>query len=184
MRLSFSCSYRQSLGSIGLRYVILDVGQAGYTLGATFENFRKARQHHNALRLALSPVRPTLKPALSTAHSKHPTSSDKMATSFRDLLGIRPGTAATHDSALIIIDAQNEYARGQLKVTNAESSGKAIASLLEKYRAAGGKIVHIMHQTPEGAPIFTPGTELANEFSNVAAKVSLLNIDGVWVQAD
>ena len=94
-----------------------------------------------------------------------------MVASFRDLLGIRPGTASTSDSALIIIDAQNEYAQGQLKVTNAESSGKAIASLLEKYRAAGGKIVHVMHQTPEGAPIFTPGTELANEFSNVAAKV-------------
>ena len=94
-----------------------------------------------------------------------------MVASFRDLLGIRPGTASTSDSALIIIDAQNEYAKGQLKVTNAESSGKAIASLLEKYRAANGKIVHVMHQTPEGAPIFTPGTELANEFSNVAAKV-------------
>lgn len=94
-----------------------------------------------------------------------------MVASFRDLLGIRPGTASTSDSALVIIDAQNEYAKGQLKVTNAESSGKAIASLLEKYRAAGGKIVHVMHQTPEGAPIFTPGTELANEFSNVAAKV-------------
>ncbi|KZM24666.1 phospholipase C type enzyme [Ascochyta rabiei] len=93
-----------------------------------------------------------------------------MVASFRDLLGIRPGTASTSDSALIIIDAQNEYAEGQLKVTNAESSGKAIASLLEKYRAANGKIVHVMHQTPEGAPIFTPGTKLANEFSNVAAK--------------
>lgn len=94
-----------------------------------------------------------------------------MVASFRDLLGIRPGTASTSDSALIIIDAQNEYAKGQLKVTNAESSGKAIASLLEKYRAANGKIVHVLHQTPEGAPIFTPGTELANEFTNVAAKV-------------
>ncbi|UPX16720.1 phospholipase C type enzyme, variant 2 [Ascochyta rabiei] len=97
-----------------------------------------------------------------------------MVASFRDLLGIRPGTASTSDSALIIIDAQNEYAEGQLKVTNAESSGKAIASLLEKYRAANGKIVHVMHQTPEGAPIFTPGTKLANEFSNVAAKVRVL----------
>lgn len=95
-----------------------------------------------------------------------------MVASFRELLGIRPGTASPSDSALLIIDAQNEYAKGHLKVTNAESSGKAIAGLLEKYRAAGGKIVHIKHQTPEGAPIFTPGTELADEFSNVAAKVS------------
>ncbi|KAJ4987081.1 isochorismatase family protein [Stagonosporopsis vannaccii] len=93
-----------------------------------------------------------------------------MVSSFRELLGIRPGTASPSDSALIIIDAQNEYAKGHLKVTNAESSGKAIAGLLEKYRAASGKIVHVKHQTPEGAPIFTPGTELADEFSNVAAR--------------
>lgn len=46
---------------------------------------------------------------------------------------------------------------------------QAIASLLEKYRAAGdGKnIVHVVHKTPEGAPVFTPGTALAEEFDEV-----------------
>jgi nicotinamidase-related amidase len=95
-----------------------------------------------------------------------------MATSFRDLLGIRPGSASTSDSALIIIDAQNEYASGALKVTNAEASGKVIAELLERYRAANGKLVHVLHETPDGAPIFTPGTELADEFKDVRAKAS------------
>lgn len=95
-----------------------------------------------------------------------------MVSSFRELLGIRPGSACTTDSALIIIDAQNEYASGQLKVTNAEASGKVIAEVLEKYRAANGKIVHVLHETPEGAPIFTPNTELAEEFENVKAKVN------------
>jgi nicotinamidase-related amidase len=94
-----------------------------------------------------------------------------MAASFRDLLGIRPGSASTSDSALIIIDAQNEYASGALKVTNAEASGKVIAELLERYRAANGKIVHVLHETPEGAPIFTPNTELAEQFKDVKAKV-------------
>jgi hypothetical protein len=45
---------------------------------------------------------------------------------------------------------------------------------LEKYRKANGKIVHVLHQTPEGAPIFTPGTELAKEFEGVKAKVRKL----------
>ncbi|PVI01211.1 Isochorismatase hydrolase [Periconia macrospinosa] len=90
--------------------------------------------------------------------------------SFRDLLGIPPNTASTSDSALIVIDAQNEYATGALKVTNAKESGAIIANLLEKYRRANGKIVHVLHQTPEGAPIFTPGTELAKEFEEVKAK--------------
>ena len=93
-----------------------------------------------------------------------------MATSFRQLLGIPLSTASPSDSALLIIDAQNEYAAGALTVTNAKTSGKVIASLLEKYRAANGKIAHILHKTPEGAPIFTPGTTLAEEFSDLKAK--------------
>ena len=97
-----------------------------------------------------------------------------MATkSFRDLLGIPASTASTSDSALIIIDAQNEYASGALTVTNAAASGKVIAELLEKYRKANGKVVHVLHKTPEGAPIFTPGTELADEFKELKAKVYL-----------
>ncbi|KAH6614191.1 Isochorismatase-like protein [Boeremia exigua] len=93
-----------------------------------------------------------------------------MASTFRQLLGVPPSTASPTDSALLIIDAQNEYASGNLKVTNAEASGKVIASLLEKYRAANGKIVHILHKTPEGAPIFTPNTPLAEEFDSLKAK--------------
>ncbi|KAK3209369.1 hypothetical protein GRF29_69g1567655 [Pseudopithomyces chartarum] len=94
-----------------------------------------------------------------------------MATkSFRDLLGIPASTASTSDSALIIIDAQNEYASGALTVTNAAASSKVIAELLEKYRKADGKVIHVLHKTPEGAPIFTPGTELADEFKELKAK--------------
>lgn len=93
-----------------------------------------------------------------------------MATSFRQLLGVPPSTASPSDSALLIIDAQNEYASGALAVTNAEASGKVIASLLEKYRAANGKVVHILHRTPEGTPIFTPGTALTEEFDALKAK--------------
>ncbi|KAF2744014.1 Isochorismatase hydrolase [Sporormia fimetaria CBS 119925] len=91
-------------------------------------------------------------------------------TSFRDVLGMPASTASPSDSALLIVDAQNEYAKGKLAVTNAEASGKVIASLLEKYRAANGKIVHILHQTPEGAPVFTPNTELAEEFPALKPK--------------
>jgi nicotinamidase-related amidase len=80
-------------------------------------------------------------------------------------------TASPSDSVLIIIDAQNEYASGALTVTNASASGKAIADLLEKYRSANGKVIHVLHKTPEGAPIFTPGTDLADEFKDLKAKV-------------
>ena len=76
------------------------------------------------------------------------------ATSFRELVGLQPSTASTSDSTLVIIDAQNEYAEGKLKVSNAPQSRKAIAELLEKYRAANGKIVHVTHSVPGRIPYF------------------------------
>ncbi|CAK1360929.1 hypothetical protein CB0940_03650 [Cercospora beticola] len=93
-----------------------------------------------------------------------------MAVSFRQMLGVTPSTASPHDSTLVIIDAQNEYAEGQLQVTNVRESRRVIASLLEKYRGGGGRVVHVVHKVPAGAPIFTPDTKLAEEFEELQAK--------------
>ncbi|KAL4914419.1 Isochorismatase-like protein [Aspergillus aurantiobrunneus] len=92
------------------------------------------------------------------------------AQSFRQTIGIPPSTASPHDSTLIIIDAQNEYANGHLKITEVDSSRKEIAVLLSKYRSAGQarNIVHVLHETPAGAPVFTPKTALAQEFEELA----------------
>ncbi|KAL9110431.1 MAG: hypothetical protein Q9227_004975 [Pyrenula ochraceoflavens] len=90
--------------------------------------------------------------------------------SFRQLLGTPPSTATPNDSVLLIIDAQNEYATGLLKTENVSSTRKAIAGLLSKYRAAGGALVHIVHDTPDGAPVFTPGKDISQEFEEVKAK--------------
>ncbi|EAS31265.3 isochorismatase family hydrolase [Coccidioides immitis RS] len=91
---------------------------------------------------------------------------------FRDMAGIPPLTASTADSTLIIIDAQNEYANGLLKVRSVDQSRAVISSLLSKYRAAAQKseksnIVHVLHKVPEGTPVFTPGTPLAEEFDEL-----------------
>ncbi|KAI9812315.1 MAG: hypothetical protein M1827_004764 [Pycnora praestabilis] len=90
--------------------------------------------------------------------------------SFREITGQKPSTATTKDSVLIIIDAQNEYATGQLKTKNVAKTRQAQASLLEKYRKTDGDIVHVVHQVPEGAPVFTPNTELAREFKELEAE--------------
>jgi nicotinamidase-related amidase len=92
------------------------------------------------------------------------------ATSFREIIGVPPSTASPKDSTLIIIDAQNEYAEGKLKVKNVDKSRKAIANLLEKYREAKGNVIHVVHQTPDGAPVFTSNTPLAAEFDELAPK--------------
>lgn len=94
------------------------------------------------------------------------------AQSLREILGENASTASTSDSALIIIDAQNEYAEGKLQVSNAPETRKAIAALLKKYRdaGAGSKVVHVTHQVPEGAPVFTPNTKLAAEYDELKAE--------------
>ncbi|KAH9809819.1 putative amidases nicotinamidase [Teratosphaeria destructans] len=93
-----------------------------------------------------------------------------MAQSFRQIVGASPSTASPKDSTLVIIDAQNEYAEGKLKVSNAPESRRAIAGLLQKYREGDGKIVHVKHIVPDGAPVFTPKTKLAEEFDELAPK--------------
>ncbi|KAH8594135.1 isochorismatase hydrolase-like protein [Bisporella sp. PMI_857] len=111
-----------------------------------------------------------------------------MAKAFRELIGVSPSNASTEDSVLVIIDAQNEYADGQLKTENVASTRKAIASLLEKYRAANAPLVHIVHHTPPGAPVFTPGTDLAKEFAeltpNSGEKIITKNYPGSFTGTD
>jgi isochorismate hydrolase len=115
----------------------------------------------------------------SSTSTSTPTTQDRLtpllptrmsAKSFRQIVGASPSSATPVNSTLIIIDAQNEYAEGNLKVTNAASSRKAIANLLQRYREVNGKIVHVVHQTPDGAPVFTPGSKLAEEFDELKPK--------------
>ncbi|KJJ36612.1 pyrazinamidase/nicotinamidase [Aspergillus flavus AF70] len=94
------------------------------------------------------------------------------AQSFRQTIGIPRSTASVKDSTLIIIDAQNEYASGQLKVEGVAESRKVIADLLSRYRNGGdgSNIVHVVHEVPAGAPVFTPGTSLAEEFEELTPR--------------
>jgi nicotinamidase-related amidase len=92
------------------------------------------------------------------------------ALSFRQLVGVSPSTASVKDSALIIIDAQNEYAEGKLQVRDVSTSRKVIAALLEKYRSANGQVVHVVHDTSPEAPVFTTGTKLAEEFEELTPR--------------
>lgn len=54
-----------------------------------------------------------------------------------------------------------------MKVKEVEKSRKAIADLLERYRASNSDIVHVVHEVPEGAPVFSRGTKLADEFDEL-----------------
>lgn len=60
-----------------------------------------------------------------------------------------------------------------MKTAEVESTRAAISSLLDIYRSAdssGSNIVHVIHKTPPGAPVFTQDTPLAEEFEELAPK--------------
>jgi len=95
------------------------------------------------------------------------------AKSFRELLGMQPSVPSINSSTLVIIDAQNEYADGILKTVQVDQTRKAISVVLEKYRKSsqnGKNIVHVQRQTPKGAPVFSSGTPLFDEFDELKPK--------------
>ncbi|KAI4280433.1 MAG: hypothetical protein L6R35_005888 [Caloplaca aegaea] len=87
--------------------------------------------------------------------------------SFRSLLGMPPSQPTPTNSTLVLIDCQNEYDHGALAIHDVASSRAVVGQVLQKYRDAGGDVVHVVHDTPEGAPLFTPGTELAEEWEEL-----------------
>ncbi|KAF7295921.1 Isochorismatase domain-containing protein [Mycena chlorophos] len=94
----------------------------------------------------------------------------------------QPRSLRASDSILIIIDAQNEYAHGELAISPPilAASRPVIKALLERYRSAGAGIVHVVHDAPAGAPIFTPDTALAKEFDELAPLPGEITVHKRW----
>ncbi len=89
-----------------------------------------------------------------------------------DLTGSAHPPAAWTDAVLVIIDAQNEYRMGDMKLPGVEPAATQILQLLEKARASGTPVIHVRHMgvpgylfDPEGerGQIFTELTPLPGE---------------------
>jgi len=65
------------------------------------------------------------------------------------------------DTALLIIDVQNDYfPRGNMELVGADAAGIKTKQLLEYFRAQGKPVIHIQHiATNEGATFFLPNTK-------------------------
>ncbi|MNE22432.1 Nicotinamidase-related amidase [Pseudomonas linyingensis] len=65
--------------------------------------------------------------------------------------------------ALIVIDVQNEYVSGNLRIEypDVQLSLSNIVRAMDAARAAGIPVVVVRHLTPEGSPIFARGSEQA-----------------------
>jgi nicotinamidase-related amidase len=83
------------------------------------------------------------------------------ASSLLDLLGAPAKPAKLADSVVIIIDAQREYLDGGVPLSGIDKALLEIKKLLEKARAQSVPIIHIVHHTMPGAPIFAPDSPMS-----------------------
>lgn len=60
------------------------------------------------------------------------------------------------NAALLVIDLQNEYLKGALKLDQIERAVSETQKLLALARANGVPVFHFQHKTGPGAPIFDP----------------------------
>jgi nicotinamidase-related amidase len=70
-----------------------------------------------------------------------------MAMTMLQMSGLASTPATMADGVLLIIDAQREYTDGLLPLTGVAGAVDALATLLEKARAAGAPIVHVRHKS-------------------------------------
>ncbi|MFF9070067.1 isochorismatase family protein [Streptomyces sp. NPDC014891] len=74
------------------------------------------------------------------------------STTLRDVIGLPQDLPRLADSALIMIDFQNTYRSGVMRLDGAEAALAAGARLLAAARAAGAPVVHVVNDGGEGTP--------------------------------
>lgn len=83
-----------------------------------------------------------------------------------ELTGSAYPPAAWSDAVLVIIDAQNEYRMGDMKLPGVEPAATQILRLLEKARASATPVVHVRHMGVPGY-LFDPEGERGQIFSEL-----------------
>lgn len=73
-------------------------------------------------------------------------------TTIRDLAGLGNEASSINDSALVIIDAQNTYCEGIMKLDGVDEALSECKKLLDRFRAAGRPVFHIRHDAGPGTP--------------------------------
>jgi nicotinamidase-related amidase len=73
-------------------------------------------------------------------------------TTIRDLAGLGNESSPISNSALIIIDAQNTYCEGIMKLDGVDAALEECKKLLARFRKAGRPIFHIRHDAGPGTP--------------------------------
>ena len=75
-----------------------------------------------------------------------------MAKTLIELAGGTPAPARLSEATLLLIDVQNEYFEGPLRLDGVEAAAERAAGLLARARALGAPVVHVRHMgRPGGA---------------------------------
>lgn len=71
---------------------------------------------------------------------------------IRDIAGLTNAASSINESALIVIDAQNTYTEGIMKLDGMDAALQECKTLLDRFRSAGRPVFHIQHDAGEGSP--------------------------------
>lgn len=74
------------------------------------------------------------------------------STTLRELLGLGQTPVRLSESALIMIDCQNTYREGIMKLEGVEEALVEARKLLDRARALGVPVIHIRHDAGPGSP--------------------------------
>lgn len=93
------------------------------------------------------------------------------STTLRQLNDLDPAPASLSEATVILVDYQNTYTHGVMELDGWEAALDAAAVLLERARAAGATVVHVVNEGGPGTPY-----DVAAEIGRIHPRVA--PIDG------
>ena len=94
--------------------------------------------------------------ALSAAVTAGAACSAAAPKTLLDYAGARWEPARLADAVLVIVDTQREYTDGKLRLPDVDAAVGEIAKLLERMRALGAPVIHVVQQGRPGGAIMDP----------------------------
>src|SRR5262245_22413209 len=80
-------------------------------------------------------------------------------TTLRDLRGVQSPRLNPGRAAVLIIDAQKEYAAGPLQLENLNGAVNEIVQLRAWARRRRVPVIHVRHEAPADAAVFAAGSK-------------------------
>ena len=87
-----------------------------------------------------------------------------------EMAGREAAPCGLGESALVMIDCQNTYTTGRMKLSGIEAALAEAARVLERAREVGAPVIHVMHDGGPGSPF-----DLRQEIGQIATQVAPLD---------